>query len=183
MSLGQTVRVVDSLATQILYVKQKAFRLKADVIVYADEQQAQPVYRIRGDRVLGSVKYTVGTIDGQPLGSLQRQWGSAMWRATYKIFDRNDVQIGTIRQQNPWIRVLHGLAEEIPLVGPIVGMYVNPTYAVDVPEGSTVMKLVKKRSFVSRSFVIDSVVPLRREVDEVVLPAVLTFALMERARA
>lgn len=183
MTLGQTVRIVDSLATQILYVKQKAFRLKADVIVYADEQQSVPVYRIRGDRMLGSVKYTVGTADGRPLGSLQRQWGSALWRATYKVFDRNDAQIGTIRQQNPWIRVLHGLAEEIPLIGPIVGMYVNPVYSVDVPEGTTVMRLIKKRSFVSRSFVIESLVPLRRETEEVVVPAVLTFALMERARA
>ena len=183
ISLGQTVRVVDALATQILYVKQKAFRLKADVTVYADEQQTQPVYLIRGDRMLGSVRYTVGTADGRPLGSLQRQWGSALWRATYKVFDRNETQIGTIRQQNPWIRVLHALAEEIPLVGPIVGIYVNPTYAVDVPEGTTVLRLIKKRSWVSRSFVIQSTAPLRRETEEVVLPAVLTFALMERARA
>lgn len=183
LALGQTVRVTDALGTQILFVKQKAFRLKADVVVFADEQQAQPVYRIRGDRMMGSVKYTVGTADGQSLGSLQRQWGSFLWSATYKVFDRNDTQIGTIRQQNPWIRVVHGLAEEIPIVGPVVGMYVNPIYRVDIPDGMTVMRLVKKRSFVSRSFVVESAVPLRRETEQVVLPAVLTFALMERARA
>src|SRR5258707_15071256 len=119
----------------------------------------------------GSVKSPVGPAGGQPLGSLQRQWGSAMWRATYKIFDRNDTEIGTIRQQNPWIRVLHGLAEEIPLVGPIVGMFVNPVYRVDVPDGTTVIRLVKRTSFVSRTFLIESVVPLRREVEQVVLPA------------
>lgn len=183
LSIGQTVRVNDSLATLILYVKQKAFRLKADVVVYADEQQTQPVYRIRGDRMMGSVKYVVGTADGRPLGSLQRQWGSVLWRATHRIFDRNDTEIGTIRQQNPWIRVLHGFAEEIPLVGVFVAMFLNPTYRVDVPDGTTVMRLVKKTSFASRSFVIESVVPLRHETEEVVLPAVLTFALMERARA
>ena len=183
LSIGQTVRVSDSLATQILYVKQKAFRLKAEVIVYADEQRIQPVYRIRGDRMIGSVKYVVGTADGRPLGSLQRQWGSFLWRATYRLFDRNDTEIGTIRQQNPWIRVLHGLAEEIPLAGVFVAMLLNPTYRVDVPDGTTVMRLVKKTSFASRSFVIESVVPLERETEEVILPAVLTFALMERARA
>ena len=183
LSIGQTVRVNDSLATLILYVKQKAFRLKADVIVYADEEQTQPVYRIRGDRMMGSVKYEVGTADGRPLGSLQRQWGSFLWRATYRLFDRNDAEIGTIQQQNPWVRVLHGLAEEIPLVGVFVAMFLNPIYRVDVPDGTTVMRLVKRTSFVSRSFVIESVVSLGRETEEVVLPAVLTFALMERARA
>ena len=183
LSIGQTVRVNDSLATLILYVKQKAFRLKAEVIVYADEQRTQPVYRIRGDRMMGSVKYAVSTADGRSIGSLQRQWGSFLWRATYRLFDRNDREIGTIRQQNPWIRVLHGLAEEIPLMGVFVAMLLNPTYRVDAPDGTTVMRLVKKTSFVSRSFVIESVVPLGRETEEVVLPAVLTFALMERARA
>ena len=183
LAIGQTVRVTDALGTLILFVKQKAFRLKADVIVYADEQQSQPIYRIRGDRMMGSVRYTVGTADGQALGSLQRNWGSMLWSATYRVFDRNDTEIGTIRQQNPWIRVLHGLAEEIPLVGPIVGMFVNPVYRVDVPDGTTVIRLVKRTSFVSRTFLIESVVPLRREIEQVVLPAVLTFALMERARA
>lgn len=183
LALGQTVRVTDAQGTLILFVKQKAFRLRAEVIVYADEQQTQPVYRIRGDRMMGSVKYLVTTADGRPVGSLQRQWGTFLWSATYRLFDRNETEIGTIRQQNPWIRVLHGLAEEIPFVGGIVGMFVNPTYRVDVPDGTTVLRLVKKTSFASRSFVIESVVPLRRETEEVVVPAVLTFALMERTRA
>lgn len=182
LAIGQTVRVTDALGTQILYVKQKAFRLTADITVYADEQQSRAVYRIRGDRAMGSVKFVVGTADGRPIGSLQRQWGSFLWSATYKMFDRTQTQIGTIRQQNPWIRVLHGLAEEIPLVGGIVGIFVNPVYRVDVPEGTTVMRLVKKTSFVSRTFVVESAVPLRRETEEVVVPAVLTFALMERTR-
>lgn len=183
LALGQTVRVTDATNSLILYAKQKAFRLRADVIVYSDDQQTHPAYRIRGDRMMGSVKYAVVTADGGAVGSLQRLWGSFLWRATYRMFDANDTEIGTISQQNPWIRVLHGLAEEIPLVGPIVGMFVNPTYRVDVPAGTTVMRLIKKTSFASRSFVIESVAPLRREVESVVLPAVLTFALMERARS
>jgi len=64
LSIGQTVRITDALGTLILYVKQKAFRLKTDVVVFADEAQTQPVYRIRGDRMMGSVKYAVSTADG-----------------------------------------------------------------------------------------------------------------------
>jgi uncharacterized protein YxjI len=183
LSIGQTVRITDALGALILFVKQKAFRLKADVVVYADEAQTQPVYRIRGDRMMGSVKYAVTDADGGPLGSVQRQWGSAFWRATYRIFDANDAEIGTIRQLNPWIRVLHGLAEEIPFVGVVVAMWVNPTYAVEVPAGVTVMHLIKKRSFTSRRFVIESMGGLTRDTERIVLPAVITFALMERARA
>lgn len=183
LALGQTVRVTDATARLVLYVKQRAFRLRAEVTVYADEAQTEPVYRIQGDRMVGSVRFRVSAPDGRILGSVQRQWGSFLWRATYRVFDAGDTEIGTIRQQNPWVRVLHGLAEEIPFVGAIVGLFVNPAYRVDVPEGTTVMRLVKKVSFGSRSFVIESVAPLRRETEQVVLPAVLTFALMERARA
>jgi len=183
LSIGQTVRITDALGTLILYVKQKAFRLKTDVVVFADEAQTQPVYRIRGDRMMGSVKYAVSTADGRLVGTLQRQWASFLWSATYRVFDANGAELGTIRQQNPWVRVLHGLVEEIPFVGIVAQMFVNPTYVVDVPVGVTVMRLVKKASFTSRTFVIESVAQLARDTEQVVLPAVVTFALMERARA
>jgi hypothetical protein len=45
------------------------------------------------------------------------------------------------------------------------------------------MRLVKKVSFTARSFVIESVTPLGRNTEQIVVPAVITFALMERARA
>ena len=183
LSIGQTVRITDALGTLILYVKQKAFRLKTDVVVFADEAQTQPVYRIRGDRMMGSVKYAVSTADGRLVGTLQRQWASFLWSATYRVFDANGAELGTIRQQNPWVRVLHGLVEEIPFVGIVAQMFVNPTYVVDVPVATTVMRLVKKASFTSRTFVIESVAQLARDTEQVVLPAVVTFALMERARA
>lgn len=182
-SIGQTVRITDALGQQMLYVKQKAFRLKTDVVAYADETQQQPIYRIRGDRMMGSVKYSVSSADGRPIGSLRRQWASFLWSATYRIFDANDAEIGTIKQQNPWIRVAHGLVEEIPILGAFVGILINPTYRVDVPVGTTVMRLVKKASFTSRSFVIESGAPLGRDTEQIVVPAVITFALMERARA
>jgi hypothetical protein len=73
--------------------------------------------------------------------------------------------------------------EQIPILGLFAGVYINPTYRVDVPPGTTVMRLVKKASFTARSFVIESVVPLRRDTEQIVVPAVITFALMERARA
>lgn len=58
------------------------------------------------------------------------------------------------------VRVVDSLATQVLLVGPIVGIYVNPTYAVEVPAGTTVLRLIKKRSWVSRSFVIESIAPL-----------------------
>jgi uncharacterized protein YxjI len=183
LTIGQTVRITDALGQQLLYVKQQAFRLKTDIAVYSDDSQVQTMYRIRGDRMLGSVRYSVSSADGRLIGTLGRNWADAFWRATYHILDANDVEIGTIQQENPWIRLLHGLAEQIPILGLFAGIYINPTYRVDVPPGTTVMRLVKKASFTARSFVIESVVPLRRETEQIVVPAVITFALMERARA
>jgi hypothetical protein len=183
LSLGQTVRIADATGHEILFVRQKAFRLKTDVVVYADDTQTQPVFLIRGDRMIGSVKYQVTSADGRPIGSIQRQWGSFLWSATYRIFDANAVELGTIRQKNPWIRILHGLVADIPIVGVFAQMWVNPTYIVEVPATVPVMQLVKKRSFTSRRFVIEALGSLPRQSEEVVVPAIITFALMERARA
>jgi hypothetical protein len=183
LTIGQTVRITDALGQQLLYVRQRAFRLRTDIAVYSDDTLAQTVYRIRGDRMLGSIRYSVSSADGRLIGTLGRNWGDAFWRATYHILDANDVEIGTIQQVNPWIRLLHGLVEEIPILGIFAGIYINPTYRVDVPAGTTVMRLVKKASFTARSFVIESVTPLGRNTEQIVVPAVITFALMERARA
>ncbi len=106
-------------------MKQKAFRLKQDVTVFADEAQKRPIYRIRGDRVMGSVRLLLSTPEGSRIGTIQRQWAASLWRATYKIFDRDDQQLGVIREVNPWIKIVHGLLGELPLIGIFVAMRVR----------------------------------------------------------
>ena len=52
ISLGPQLSVTDANGGLVFYVKQKLFKLKEEVTVFADVQQARPLYKINADRVL-----------------------------------------------------------------------------------------------------------------------------------
>jgi hypothetical protein len=50
---GNAIRIFDETKeTLLLYVKQKAFKLKEDITVYADEQETKPVLKINARSIL-----------------------------------------------------------------------------------------------------------------------------------
>ncbi|HEX8202656.1 MAG TPA: hypothetical protein VF590_19420 [Isosphaeraceae bacterium] len=73
----------------LAYSKQKAFKLKEDIRVFADEDQTQELLHIQADRVIDfSAAYRV--IDaptGEPIGSLRRKGWSSMLRDSWEILD------------------------------------------------------------------------------------------------
>ena len=52
VALNPQVSVRDASGNVVLYTKQKAFKLKEAVTVFADEAQTRPLYTINADRVL-----------------------------------------------------------------------------------------------------------------------------------
>ncbi len=181
-SLGQHVRVTDGSGALVLYVKQKAFRLKQDIEIFRDEAKTELAYRVHGDRAFGSVRYVVHDAAGRVLGAVQRQMLRSFWSASYRLLDANEAEFGRIREENPWIKVLDGLIGEIPIVGWVLQVLINPAYLVEVPEGEAVLYLRKRRSLLERRFEIERLGSLPAEREAVVLPSVVTFALMERHR-
>jgi len=51
LTISSYIRVVDATGQLVSYVKQRAFRLKEDVTIFADEAQAQPAYHIKASRI------------------------------------------------------------------------------------------------------------------------------------
>jgi hypothetical protein len=106
---GNAIRIFDETKeTLLLYVKQKAFKLKEDITVYADEQETKPVLKINARSILDfSAAYDVtdaGT--GQKIGALRRKgMMSAMVMDAWEILDQNDAVIGRIMEDS-WILAL-----------------------------------------------------------------------------
>src|SRR6266540_3159155 len=73
MALGSRLTVTDARGTLVYYVKQKAFKLKESVTVFADEGQTRPLYTINADRIVDvSARYRVTDQGGSEVAVVLR---------------------------------------------------------------------------------------------------------------
>jgi hypothetical protein len=183
VAIAPQISVTDAAGNLLLYVKQRAFRLKEAVTVFRDAEQTRPVYHITADRVLDiSAQYRVDDASGSPLGVLRRQGMRSLWRAHYEVH-RGGVPLLTIREENPWVKVLDGLLGEIPIVSLLTGYILHPAYLVSGPPGSApVMRAVKQPAFFEGRYRIEQVQPLSPADETLTVLALLMLLLLERRR-
>jgi len=183
LTISSYIRVVDATGQLVSYVKQRAFRLKEDVTIFADEAQAQPVYHIKADRIIDiGATYSISTADGRALGALRQRGMRTFWKATYDILDDAGSAIGLIHEQDAWVKVIDGLIGEIPFIGFVIQQWINPTYLIDGADGVTLLRLRKRPSLIERRFIIEQEAPLPPRLEPLALPAVLMVVLLERGR-
>lgn len=178
------LRVEDQNKHMLMYVRQKLFRFKEVINVYADEQRSQELYTIKADRIIDfSARYNFSTATGQPLGSVKRRGMKSLWKAHYDIFGAsNDQPIFTLQEENPWVKVMDAFFGEIPILGMFTGMVFNPAYIVSRADGTPVMRLEKIPSFWSRLFTIKLVNAMAPEEETEVLLSMLMLLLLESQR-
>jgi uncharacterized protein YxjI len=183
LTINSYIRVVDATGRLVSYVKQRAFRLREDVTIFADEGQTQPIYHIKADRMIDiGATYSISTADGRSLGSVRQRGMRTLWKATYDILDDGGNAIGVVHEQDAWVKVMDGLIGEIPFIGFVLAQWINPTYLIDGTDGVTVLRLRKRPSLIERSFVLEQDAPLPAGLEQLALPAVLMVVLLERGR-
>ncbi len=183
LTISSFIRVVDATGQLVSYVKQRAFRLREDVTIFADEAQAQPVYRIKANKIIDiGATYSITSADGRPLGAVRQRGMRTFWKATYDILDEAGSAIGLIHEQDAWVKVIDGLIGEIPLVGLVIQQWINPTYLIDGADGVTLLRLRKRPSLIERRFLLEQDSPLPSRLEQLALPAVLMVVLLERGR-
>jgi len=182
VALAPQLSVIDANGNLIFYVKQKLFKLKESITIFADEQQTRPLYGINADRVIDfSARYHFTDQDGIELGSVKRQGMKSFWKARYDILD-GDRAVMTIREENPWVKVLDGLFGGIPVIGMFTGYVFHPAFIVSRPEGTVVMRLEKQPAFLERKFTIRRKAELDKTEETRVLLSLLMMILLERRR-
>lgn len=182
-TVGAQIRVVDANGTLTCYVKQKAFKLKEDVTIFADEEQTQPLYRLKANKIIDiGATYAISSPDGRALGAVRQQGMRTFWKATYDILDAAGTPIGLTHEEKPWVKVLDGLVGQIPFVGFIVQRWINPTYLIDGTDGTNYLRLRKRPSLLERSFLLERAQALPASLEQLAIPSVLMVALLERGR-
>ncbi len=183
LTISSYIRVVDATGQLISYAKQRAFRLKEDVTIYADEEQTRPLYHVKADRMIDiGATYAISAGDGRPMGAQRQRGMRTLWSATYDIVDDNGSAVGLIHEQDPWVKVIDGLIGSIPFLGFVIQQWINPTYLIDGADGVTLLRMRKRPSLIERRFFVEQEAPTPSRLEPLVLPALLMVVLLERGR-
>lgn len=183
LAIASQIYVRDSNGQMIGYVKQKLFKFKEAINVFADEGQTQLLFTIKADRVIDfSAKYNFTSANGQLVGSIKRRGMRSILKAHYEIYDENDQQVYEIHEENAWIKVVDSLLGELPVIGMFTGYFFNPAYIVSRMDGSQAAKLQKQPAFFEGVFQLEPLSQIAPEEEARLLLSVLTMTLLERAR-
>ncbi|MBM9590123.1 hypothetical protein JWG41_06680 [Leptospira sp. 201903075] len=106
---GGEIRIFDETKSNLLFfVKQKAFKLKEDITVYADETKTKELLKIKARSVIDfSAIYDVVDIStNQPMGALRRKGFKSILKDSWEILDTKDQVIGSIDEDSVFKAIL-----------------------------------------------------------------------------
>lgn len=183
IAIASQIYVRDVNGSLVGYVKQKLFKLKEDIRIFADEAQTQLRYTIKADRIIDfSANYAFADPAGRPIGSIKRRGMRSLWKADYEISDSRGALVMRINEENGWIKVGDALTREVPVLGIFSGYFFNPTYLVKRTNESPVLRLKKQPAFFESKFSMEPLSDMSDEDEELVLLSCLTMTLLERMR-
>ena len=110
LALASQIYITDAAGSTLGYAKQKMFKLKEDVRIFADESQTIELYQIKADRLIDfSARYSfIDSRTGRLIGSIKRRGMRSLWSAHYEIFDGENVAM-TITEENAMIKIIDAL--------------------------------------------------------------------------
>lgn len=183
LALASQIYIRDSSGKLLGYVKQKMFKLKEDINIFADEQQTQLLYNIKANKILDfSATYTFSDAQGKVIGGIRRQGMKSLWKATYEVLDANGNPAYNITEESAWVKVVDGLIGEIPVVGMFTGYFFNPAYIASKNDGTPLMKLKKQAAFLEGKFQLSPLGQVNTQDETILLLAFMTMTLLERNR-
>ncbi len=181
-ALASEATVTDATGQVVLYVKQKAFRLKEDIRLFSDASQTRQLYTIKAEKVLAvNANYHFTDEEGMPLGRIQRQGMKSLWKASYQIYDAHNLEFN-LTEVNPWIKVADAALSEVPVLGMFTGYLFNPSYHVSRPDGTVVLELKKQPSFTGRFFKIEKISEIAGDDEERAILGLMMLDVLERGR-
>lgn len=182
MALSPQIYVRDAAGQVRMYVKQKLFKLKEKVTVFADEGQTQPIYHIQADRVIDfNARYNFTTADGRDLGAVRRRGARSLFRAHYEVLQGEEVVL-LIREKNPWAKVGDALLGEIPVIGMLAGYLFHPVYGVTRSDGTEVLRATKQPAMWEGRYKVERTAELSVEAEALGVLSLLMLLLLERRR-
>lgn len=191
LAFAPRIHVTDSAGVERMFINQKIWNLKEDVLVYNNSNKENVIFRIRADRIIdfsATYRFYQGDGQGEPFGSVKRKGMRSLWRATYYVDVASGQTSHHIKEDNPWTKVLDGLFSEIPIVGMFTGYVFNPSYTIyrsadRNDESHPIMHLKKNSAFFESSYALELADPSITQEEEILcLMSFMMFIQLERRR-
>lgn len=118
---GGVFRVFDPYGQLALYADMKAFKLKEDITLFADENKTQAVLTIKARSIIDfSAAYDVtDPATGQKIGALKRKGLKSMLKDEWIILDEVDNEVGYIREDSMLLAIIRRVVGEfVPIAIP-----------------------------------------------------------------
>ena len=182
IALAPQFFVVDANQKPVAYIRQKLFKLKEAINVFADETQKDVLYTIAADRIIDfSARYNFKKCDGLTLGSVKRHGMRSLWRAQYDVYEGERVAF-TISEESVATRFFDNIFSQIPVLGAISGYLFQPTYIVKRDTGEEVMRLSKQAALWEGIFKMELLSALTHAEQESLMLSLFMTVLLERQR-
>jgi uncharacterized protein YxjI len=180
IALAPQFFVEDANQKPVAYIKQKLFKLKEAINIFADETQNEILYTIAADRIIDfSARYNVKNASGQMLGSVKRHGMRSLWRAQYDVYNGERV-VFTISEESVLTRFFDNIFSQIPLVGALSGYIFQPSYIVKRESGEEVMRLSKQPALWEGVFKMEQLAALSPAEQESLMLSLFMTVLLER---
>ncbi|MFZ4766265.1 MAG: hypothetical protein ACOYMN_15045 [Roseimicrobium sp.] len=182
LALAPQIFVRDARGATICYVKQKLFRFREKVEVFADDSRHSLLGTIQADRILDfSANYAFQMQDGSRLGSVRRRGLRSIWRAHYEILDDTGAVAFVVREENPVAKLVDSMLGQIPIVGLFTGLVCHPRYLVS-RNGIPVAQFTKGRALLESYFTMEKLGDLDAREELRIVLSLIMFVLLERSR-
>ena len=116
MAVAPQIFVRDANGQELMYVKQKLFKLKEAISIFSDQSQTNQLYTINAERILDfSARYNFTDSQGMSLGAVKRRGMRSIWKASYDVLEGDSI-IFHIQEENAFVKVMDGCFGEIPIL-------------------------------------------------------------------
>jgi hypothetical protein len=118
----------------LAFVRQKKLAIKEDIRFFADESEAEELFRIKARAVFDvRGRYDVTTPEGERVGLLEKVFGISLLRSTWRIYDSNEQQVALAQEKSMPIAILRRAIDLVPY-GELVPIVFQFTILMDVRE-------------------------------------------------
>jgi uncharacterized protein YxjI len=100
--IGKEFSILNDQQQIVAYAKQKAFKLKEEIVVTADKEQQNPLLQIKARNIL-DFHATYDVTDartGEKFGALRRMGMKSILRDEWEILGENDQVLGVVQEES-----------------------------------------------------------------------------------
>lgn len=187
-ALTSRFSIADNTNKEIMYIEQKVLALREAVRVYNNQNDKEQIFGIKTNQMLDfSARYFfyTGADETSPIGSIKEEGLKTIFKATYNLFDRDNILKFTIKETDPWIRLVDFLFSQIPILGLFAGYVFHPSYdVINTQTNQKTITLKKLSSFWERQFSIEVIDQSLNPNDEFIcLLGIIMMIQLQRGRA